>query len=45
VGAKLDAYDVYGATKHIALFVDALSNWYVRRSRERFWRSAHAVGQ
>ena len=22
-------------------FIDALSNWYVRRSRERFWSSAH----
>jgi isoleucyl-tRNA synthetase len=39
VGQKLDAYDVFGATRHISEFVDALSNWYVRRSRERFWRS------
>ena len=33
----LDAYDVYGATQKLTAFIDALSNWYVRRSRERFW--------
>jgi isoleucyl-tRNA synthetase len=37
VRACLDAYDVYGATQKLQAFVDALSNWYVRRSRERFW--------
>ena len=25
--------------RKITSFVDALSNWYVRRSRDRFWRS------
>ena len=35
----LDGYDVYTATGKISAFVDALSNWYVRRSRDRFWRS------
>jgi isoleucyl-tRNA synthetase len=40
VVTDLDAYDVYGATIKIATFVDALSNWYVRRSRDRFWRAA-----
>jgi isoleucyl-tRNA synthetase len=39
VTKDLDAYDVYAATQKISAFVDALSNWYVRRSRERFWRS------
>ncbi len=39
VTADLDAYDVYTATQRLTAFVDALSNWYVRRSRERFWRS------
>ncbi len=38
VTRKLDAYDVYGATQNLTDFVDALSNWYVRRSRDRFWR-------
>ncbi len=40
VTKDLDAYDLYTATKKITDFVDALSNWYVRRSRDRFWRSA-----
>ena len=35
----LDAYDVYKATQRLTDFVDALSNWYVRRSRDRFWRA------
>jgi isoleucyl-tRNA synthetase len=39
VTADLDAYDVYTATQRLTAFVDALSNWYVRRSRERFWRA------
>ncbi len=39
VTERLDAYDVYGATQALTDFVDALSNWYVRRSRDRFWRS------
>ncbi len=33
----LDAYDATGAGRHIERFVDDLSNWYVRRSRRRFW--------
>ena len=36
---RLDAYDSYGACERITQYVDALSNWYVRRSRERFWAS------
>ncbi len=39
VTACMDAYDVFGATQHLIGFVDALSNWWVRRSRARFWRS------
>ena len=35
----LDAYDVYGATQKIEAFLDNLSNWYIRRSRKRFWKS------
>jgi isoleucyl-tRNA synthetase len=33
----MDAYDSYAACGRITEFVDALSNWYVRRSRNRFW--------
>ncbi|MEX0585527.1 MAG: DUF5915 domain-containing protein, partial [Pirellulales bacterium] len=37
VVAAMDAYDNFAACQRITEFVDALSNWYVRRSRERFW--------
>ena len=35
----LETYDVTGATRPIADFVDELSNWYVRLSRRRFWNT------
>ena len=35
----MDAYDNYGAANQLSEFADAVSNWYVRRSRERFWGS------
>ncbi|MGO9837591.1 MAG: isoleucine--tRNA ligase [Polyangiaceae bacterium] len=35
----MNEYDVYAATQRLVAFVDALSNWWVRRSRSRFWRS------
>ncbi|HWX52102.1 MAG TPA: isoleucine--tRNA ligase [Solirubrobacteraceae bacterium] len=37
VGERLEAYDATGAGRAIAALVDELSNWYVRRSRRRFW--------
>jgi isoleucyl-tRNA synthetase len=37
VRERLDAYDATFAGRAIAEFVDDLSNWYVRRSRRRFW--------
>jgi len=37
VRSRLDAYDATSAGRAIAGFVDELSNWYVRRSRRRFW--------
>ena len=37
VDAGLDAYDATDAGRALAAFVDDLSNWYVRRSRRRFW--------
>jgi isoleucyl-tRNA synthetase len=37
VAERLDAYDATGAGRAIADYVDELSNWYVRRSRPRFW--------
>ncbi|MCL1963952.1 MAG: isoleucine--tRNA ligase [Firmicutes bacterium] len=37
VDESLGAYRVTEASRAIQAFVDELSNWYVRRSRERFW--------
>ena len=36
----LESYDVLAAGRAIESFVDALSNWYVRRNRRRFWKAA-----
>ena len=35
--AAYDAYDTVGLTREWESFVDDLSNWYIRRSRRRFW--------
>ena len=37
VAQKLDSYDITGAGVAIEEFTDELSNWYVRRNRERYW--------
>lgn len=37
VQTSLDAYDTPGATEAITGFFDVLNNWYIRRSRARFW--------
>jgi isoleucyl-tRNA synthetase len=39
VDQGLENYDPTGAGRKIEAFVDDLSNWYVRRSRRRFWKS------
>jgi isoleucyl-tRNA synthetase len=39
VTAGLEAYDLPQAIAPIVDFVDSLNNWYIRRSRRRFWRS------
>ncbi|MDH7487146.1 MAG: class I tRNA ligase family protein [Anaerolineae bacterium] len=39
VTARLADYDAYRATMAVEAFLDDLSNWYVRRSRRRFWKS------
>jgi isoleucyl-tRNA synthetase len=39
VRADMEAYDINPATKRIQAFVEELSNWYVRLSRRRFWKS------
>jgi isoleucyl-tRNA synthetase len=40
VGTELDGYQPTRAYREVIDFVDALSNWYVRRSRQRFWGNA-----
>ena len=40
VQERMDAYDLPGATAEIQGFLDALNNWYIRRSRDRFWARA-----
>ena len=35
--SRLDVYDIAGACAAVGAFLDALTNWYVRRSRDRFW--------
>jgi isoleucyl-tRNA synthetase len=39
---KLDAYDHFAAAAALSQLVDAVSNWFVRRSRDRFWASGRA---
>ena len=39
VTAALDGYEPLGGTDALRALVDDLSNWYVRRSRRRFWRT------
>jgi isoleucyl-tRNA synthetase len=39
VDSSLETYNPTGAARKIEEFVDMLSNWYVRRSRRRFWKS------
>ncbi|MEM1023293.1 MAG: isoleucine--tRNA ligase [Myxococcota bacterium] len=42
VTAHMDAFRSYEATQVLSAFVDGLSNWYVRRSRDRFWAAGRA---
>ncbi|HEX8347036.1 MAG TPA: isoleucine--tRNA ligase [Actinoplanes sp.] len=37
VQRQMDAYDISGACGSVRSYLDALTNWYVRRSRDRFW--------
>jgi isoleucyl-tRNA synthetase len=40
---RLPAYDARSFTQAVELFLDDLSNWYVRRSRRRFWGTDRGV--
>jgi isoleucyl-tRNA synthetase len=43
VDAAMNRFDTHEAGKLLSTFVDDLSNWYVRRSRRRFWRGDPAA--
>ncbi len=43
VRAELDIFKSHVAVRHVQSFVDALSNWYVRRSRSRFWAEGQSA--
>jgi isoleucyl-tRNA synthetase len=43
VTERMEDFDATNAGRSIAAFVDDLSNWYVRRSRRRFWDGDHAA--
>ncbi len=39
VTSALDGYEPLGGTNALSVLIDDLSNWYVRRTRRRFWRT------
>ena len=43
VTLRMEAFDVPGASESLAVFVDLLTNWYVRTQRDRFWEEEAAA--
>jgi len=41
---RMDAYDIAGACYQVVAYLEALNNWYIRRSRERFWAPGASDG-
>jgi len=41
VTAAMEGYDLAGACAELRSFQEALNNWYIRRSRPRFWKKEH----
>ncbi|MGH9056495.1 MAG: class I tRNA ligase family protein, partial [Acidimicrobiales bacterium] len=39
---SMEGYDLFGACAAVEGFLDALNNWYIRRSRDRFWGTGEA---
>ncbi len=39
IEAAMDRLDLAGATNAFPPFIEALNNWFIRRSRERFWKA------
>ncbi len=40
---QMDGYDLFAACGSVRTFLDVLTNWYVRRSRDRFWEGDQAA--
>jgi len=41
VTAAMDAYDLQKSVRPFVKFIEDLTNWYIRRSRRRFWKSTN----
>ncbi len=41
--AQMDVYDIAGACETVRTYLDMLTNWYIRRSRQRFWDEDEAA--
>jgi isoleucyl-tRNA synthetase len=39
VNKEMEEYNLYKVVPHLVDFIDNLTNWYIRRSRRRFWKS------
>src|SRR6185295_5554079 len=39
VQMEMDAFRLYNVVPAVVAFIDDLTNWYIRRSRRRFWKS------
>jgi len=35
---SMDQYDIFNTCQQVRTFLDVLTNWYIRRSRDRFWK-------
>lgn len=44
VNENMQNYDLPNALKPVVPFIDDASNWFVRRSRKRFWRASQSTG-
>ena len=42
---QLDTFDVASACESVRTFLDVLSNWYIRRSRDRFWDTDNTASE
>ncbi len=42
VNTEMEGYYLYAVVPAMLAFIDDLTNWYIRRSRRRFWRTRHA---